>query len=729
MNRAAVVEGVPLHAAQSNGIRRAAMTGALHGLVAWLVYGVVEFIFYGLWCLVRRSNAVLGTGYWHSTGILMGAYAAAGLICGALSGPLVLALARRRGVDADAAGGQRFESLATLTFVAALAIKLLLSPPPLRAEDLACLLLAACLGTGLLASVASDVWLKRMSAFTSPWLSSILLLGVLWIGGQIIHRSSVPMRILATALFTAACLGGAILGSWLPQIGRRAGRHGLLKQATVVAGVAILCLGCSVAFNRRLRLEPLQNRVWEKDRPNVLLVTLDTVRADHLSVYGYSRETTPHLKDFAKEATLYTSAIATSDMTFGAHASIFTGMYASWHGAHYAPPARPAGWPLDSRYPTLADVLSSKGYETFGEVANAVYLDLPFGLARGFQHYRADVPVPLIDHHLVPVLLPNQPRYLRDTARKMLGLFTSTPEFDIRYRGGAEINQDVFRILRQIKENQRPFFLFVNYMDAHVPYLPPPPYDRQFGSTDSTLTYAGYRRLETDVLNRSRQVSAEEQRRLISQYDGGIAYLDSQIGELLRRIKDLGLYDNTMVVITADHGEDFGRRDLLEHGTSVYQEQIHVPLLLKYPRRREARVVEDRVSQVDLMPTILKALGYDVPAGIQGQILAERAGESTRVLYSESFPRLAYGNRLARTERALFSGPLKLILSSAGKRELYNLLTDPAEEHNLYSEQSAVCQQLRVQLEQWIRAIPAPRKTPPRSKSGLDQLRSLGYVQ
>src|SRR5581483_3290060 len=459
-------------------------------------------------------------------------------------------------------------------------------------------------------------------------------------------------------------------------------------------------------------------------RPNVLLVTLDTVQAGHLSLYGYHRETSPHLRQLAHSATVYKNAIAASDMTLPSHASIFTGLYGREHGAHNLPlPDKTQ--PLDASFITLAEVLAGKSYVTAAVAANRFYLLPEFGMAQGFRLFDSKMPV---------MLFNNNRRYiLREGVRRVLNLFLSTYDFDTRTLTAAEINQEVLPLLEQLKRETAPFFLFVNYMDAHLPYIPPPPFATLFPGKNRLLDFDAVTNVELDVIKQKRGIIPQERAHLESQYDGAIAYLDSEFANIIARLQQLGLYDNTMVVVVGDHGESFGDRGMMEHTVSVYQDQVHVPLIIHYPRQTQAETVDTTVSHVDLMPTILDVLGYPMPKPTQGRSLRGINGTAARQVISESYSSSLFATwvpkRFDRVERALYSGPIKFISSSVGKRELYDLSKDPAEQHNLFNPADPLTQTLRTGLENWVHNTRTLASRTKLDKRTMDRLRSLGYVQ
>lgn len=199
-------------------------------------------------------------------------------------------------------------------------------------------------------------------------------------------------------------------------------------------------------------------------------------------------------------------------------------------------------------------------------------------------------------------------------------------------------------------------------------------------------------------------------------------------------MKKLGLYENSLIIICSDHGEAFGERHLIGHGKSVYQDQIHVPLLIKYPNINKRCVVDKVVSVVDLMPTIFDVLGYELTdLEIQGSSLLRSESPDSLYVLSESFPPgwlFKIHQRFQRIERAVFSDSLKFISSTAGKKELYDLSTDKNEMQNLYKVDDTTSKQLEMKLNQWLEITEGELESSPKlDKDTLDRLKSLGYIQ
>lgn len=430
--------------------------------------------------------------------------------------------------------------------------------------------------------------------------------------------------------------------------------------------------------------------------PNVLLVTLDTVRADHLSAYGYPVATSPRLEALARHATLYRRALATSPWTIPTHGSLFTGKFPFEHGAITfkvdQPEARNA-WPLPAEHLTLAEALREAGYQTAAFVANGGYLAPHWGFDQGFDSYLA------------------------------------------RQVWAAELNKPIKRWLK--RQARAPFFLFVNYIDAHRPYnsvarpglLPRPvtPPD------DGRLLM----RLADEVLPARKPVPAELRQKVIDQYDTALANLDEELGRLIDRLVELGLYDDTLIVVTSDHGEYFGEHHLVEHSKDVYEAALRVPLLVKLPGQREGRVDETPISSVDLPRLVLEALPVEAARARLERfpyqpgnhpLLAEN--EFTRAKDLVGRP---WSWRFDRIRTAFYEGPFKLLRSSDGRHELYELERDPHESSDLAGQDKARLARLLASLERFEGSRARYRHAGPPALAEPDAqerelLRSLGYL-
>jgi arylsulfatase A-like enzyme/Flp pilus assembly protein TadD len=402
---------------------------------------------------------------------------------------------------------------------------------------------------------------------------------------------------------------------------------------------------------------------------NVVLITIDTLRADHVGCYGYKQIKTPNIDGLAADGVRFESAFAVVPVTLPSHSSMLTGTYPMLSGMHDF-----SGNKLSPLQPTLASVLKQAGYQT-GAVIGAAVLDSRFGLNQGFDFY--------YDHF--------------DFSR------LDEANLDEMERPGNVVADVALDWLA--KNSQKKFFLWMHLYDPHFPYHPPEPYSREYAAQP---------------------------------YDGEIAFADEQVGRLLRFLKEKGIYQNTVIVLCGDHGESLGEHGEKTHGFFIYNATMHVPLIIRLPESRlpekAARTVADPVSLVDLMPTVLGAVGLEIPSQVQGHnLLPELRGDRTdqlnrdRVLYGETFmPRIHFNwSELRGSENT------KYHFIDAPRPELYDLSKDPGEVHNLFTEKKAVAAEMRAKLVSLIRDYSAGKEMA--EKTGLDpalmeRLKALGYA-
>jgi len=294
----------------------------------------------------------------------------------------------------------------------------------------------------------------------------------------------------------------------------------------------------------------------------------------------------------------------------------------------------------------------------------------------------------------------------------------------------GEITTQTIGALGQLA-GREPFFLFVNYMDAHWPYAPPQPFRGRFGAPSRNMNGDDLDKLARAVDFRERTITDAEQRDLKAAYDGGIAYLDQQLGILFDALRSAGLYERTLIIVTSDHGEAFGEKSLLGHGTSVYQDQVRVPLLIKYPGQRKPIEMSTLASGVDLYPTVMEAVGVPRESYLAGRPLQLVSTHVARAIFTESYPWPQWPDnpRFRRTQRAMLRDSWKLILSTTGGRELYDLSTDASENRNLMGEQPQVAAQMEAVLSAWQKNLVPVNGPSGIDKDTLDRLKSLGYVQ
>lgn len=552
----------------------------------------------------------------------------------------------------------------------------------------------------------------------SRWICSLALICVGGLTQSTMFYRSNSEKLALAAAFTAC------IPIWYFVATKRLRAHGnasrrMLVQSLSLATPAVFALAIALRPNPTEAVPPLHG--WALGRPNVVLVTLDTVRADHLSVYGYGRPTTPNLNDFAASAVTYTHAVAASDMTLASHASIFTGLYPQRHGAHRTRMA-PWGSPLSATEVTLASILQKRGYATLAVGANDGFLDADFGLGQGFQYYDVRPPAnPFAAQRILSA---------RQLMIRALRPLLSRHDLESVYRSAAAITDAAISVLDRDR-SARPVFLFLNYMDAHDPYVPPAPFDELFDQQDGSVVELNLEILKARLSAVHRDASESERMHLTARYDGAIRYIDAQLGVLFEKLRKRDLYDSSLIIVTSDHGEAFGERGELGHDISVYRHQVDIPLLIKYPNSTTREVRVDNVSHTDIMPTVLGVLGFDVPDGLQGRDVAVQ--DAAAIVFSESYQKVyepPWPARAARdTRRAAVRWPLKFVTGENGMHELFDLSIDPAESRDLCIARPDVVKRFEALLALGLpdgAAVPTPRQVAPET---LERLRALGYLK
>lgn len=397
------------------------------------------------------------------------------------------------------------------------------------------------------------------------------------------------------------------------------------------------------------------------DGPNILLISMDTTRRDHLSAYGYGRKTTPVLDAIALQGVRFDKAYAPMATTAPSHASIFTSLYPLAHRVIKN------GVVLDEAHDTLAEILHRHGWDTAAVVSSFV-LSEPFGLAQGFDFYDDEF----------------------DTAT------SSFPEGTWEGKeveGGFDRHAEATTAraldwLENERDAERPFFFFLHYFDPHWPYDPPENFKKRYG------------------------VKTEDPRKkTIGMYDGEIAYTDRQIGVVLDTIERLGLTEDTLVVILGDHGEGLGDHGHLEHGVNVYEEAVLVPLIARWPGKiRDRATRRAPVELVDLAPSILDLVGVPVEGDFQGRMISgafrgdEKLDASRAVfLHRRHYESQVVGKTQVAGEKfAVVHGKWKLILGpDEGTKELYDIRADKKEMVNRYDEEPQEVQKLEALLQEW----------------------------
>ncbi len=422
------------------------------------------------------------------------------------------------------------------------------------------------------------------------------------------------------------------------------GHPRLALSALAVAAVAV-ALGASLLIARSPGKKPR----------NVVLISFDTCRADHLGCYGYSPQLTPNVDALARDGVRFTSVITPFPMTLPAHCSMLTGSYPATHGVHSNSDR------LGEANVTLAEVMRSAGYQT-GAVVGGFPMSSSFGVGQGFETYDDQFP----------------PRQHVD---------------DVAERKAEEVSRRGMAWLES--HGSQPFFLFLHYYDPHYPYDPPAPFP--------------------------------------ATYDGELAYTDVWVGKVIDKLRQLSLYDNTLVVLVGDHGEGLSEHGEREHGFLIYQNTLGVPMIVRAPGGPSNARVDENVSLIDVVPTVLGLVRLSPAkqvdgADLSGYLNGARREKSSRPLFSESRWPEYFG---CCSLFCVIDGPWKYI--RAPRAELYDLRRDPGEQNNLIDKQPQLARRLCDRVDRWRRAMAAAAKPRTTARAALpkgviEQLDSLGYV-
>lgn len=513
-------------------------------------------------------------------------------------------------------------------------------------------------------------------------------------------------------------LGCALLA--LPWLDLRArGLFGRPLRATPVRAIAWIALGCLCALRPRLERGDGEHRrpppgyagsaprVASAGRPPVFLLVLDTVRADHLSVYGYERETSPELERRLRargNAVAFPRAFSNGTWTVPSHASLFTGQLPSEHGAHFALDGSVrVGFGIDESLPTLAEELHGAGYATLAGYGNH-WLRSVKGMGRGFERY---LRAPDKDE------LPFVGEALR--ARFLPGLLWEATKGCAR---APDVNATLLSMVEPWSQGPNPLFVFANYVDAHGPYSPPAPFRGRFAPSD----------LREHSEHLSTGQTPDRHAQLMARYDEEILYLDHQLGRFFDALDELGLLSASWIFITSDHGEAFGEHGVLEHGTTVFSEVTHVPLLVFPPDGVVLPVTEAPVSLLDVAATVAAIGGAKLSGpGRDLRALAEPGNRATAIeFYGDAVKAANLGDLARRPARAVLLGRHKLI-AYADSFQLFDLEADPGEHVDL----ARALPNLVEHMQQYLPEFAAPtfrsdREAP--QPEALDALRGLGYA-
>lgn len=431
---------------------------------------------------------------------------------------------------------------------------------------------------------------------------------------------------------------------------------------------------------------------------NVLVLAIDTLRGDHVGVYGQGTPRTPNIDALAAEGTYFARCQTTAPWTGPAFASLYTGLLPYHHGFYNR-----EYYSLGPDQTTMAEIFSGAGYQTAAFVTNA-YLTHAYGMAQGFQAGE---------------------KFTDQGRGKEAWLVTRSADGYTKVHGAD------------------PFFLFLHYYDVHAPYTPPAPYDRIYYSGDPR---GPGRLLMETLLDPEANLLADrpdiytwldgvtDPAYPAAQYAAGASYVDEHVGRVVADLKTKGLYDDMLIILMSDHGEHMEEHGVYYGHALPYEEVLHVPLIIKWPGKWNAgTVVRERVSIMDVLPTILETVGLAVPEGLDGRSLRDPAcgeGEGGSLLVAEQ------GESDEQFCKTLVEGDWKLMLFFRDGRylpELYHLKDDPRERQNVAVEHPDIVDGMTGRI--WTIFDPAEPLSQARSSSEVPlseeerrRLKSLGYV-
>ncbi len=503
-------------------------------------------------------------------------------------------------------------------------------------------------------------------------------------------------------LYSSVVLGGI----WLARLAARNGwavRRGVALARRSLGGARAAGAALLVLAGVNAAAAVLVDRA-PRPRLNVLLITIDALRADHLGVYGYPRPTSPNIDRLAARSVLFKHSVTQWPLTSPSFAAMMSSTYGHTNGLMRTTAQRMPDRPL-----MLAELLKAAGYSTWGAVGN-INLARFFNFDQGFDTYREI--------------------WREDDRRKT-----------------ERITHDGLDLLKQASA-ERPFFLWLHYFDPHARYRPPKPFDQMFVGDryfDGSWRVPMYKDSATDLGGISNKVSLGQEDRVayyVAQYDAEIRYVDEQVGILLKALESQGLAGNTLVVLTADHGESLGDHNyFFEHGRFPYDDCVHVPLIVRVPGDAgPGRTVSSPVQSIDIVPTILDLAGLPPDPQAEGKSLRpllrgeHPKGDDWDYAFTESGFALDY-------QRSITSERYKLVyVPDAGNRkimrgrelELYDLQADPHETRNLVDERPDVAAFLERKLWRWMENGGPAAPPPPEIRvegQAEEQLRSLGYIE
>jgi len=464
-----------------------------------------------------------------------------------------------------------------------------------------------------------------------------------------------------------------------------------MKQLFLIFIIAITSIlsGISALFPDDLKAE------ISKDDFNIVLITIDTLRADHLSCYGYERKTSPNIDKIAKKGTIFKNAIAPSSWTAPSMVSLFTSTYPINHGVvrgfNYRDKRKYNSKEVfSSDLITLPEILKTQGYTTFGVSSNH-NLTAQFGFARGFDYFE-------------------YPGWV----------------------SADHVNTIVCSWEDALNKSDK-YFLWIHYIDPHYPYNARSPWIDEYCTSQSSIKNLNLSIKSDSTLNSlipTLKTDPQALSNLIALYDSEINYADSYLGELIKKYE---LNKNTLLIITSDHGEEFLEHNSIGHAKNLYQETIRIPLVIKLPHSSKRQIINNYVNLVDIMPTIIHMIDIDSQDQALGKPILDKKGQlsglkTRKGKQAYSFAELDFRSVL----KAIITPEWKYIYHDRGGNELYDVKSDPLELKNLVDKETEKCNQLREQLFNWTssaKQYSTTRLSIQLSPEEREKLVTLGYLQ
>ena len=437
---------------------------------------------------------------------------------------------------------------------------------------------------------------------------------------------------------------------------------------------------------------------------NIVLITIDTLRADHLSCYGYERKTSPNIDKIADKGFIFKRAVAPWPATVPSMASLFTSTYPTNHGVLYGRLAKihpnvfkqyetNVNHVMPDELTTLAEILKIHGYTTFG-VSSNLLLDEKTGFAIGFDYF---------EH--------------RDGSK------------------ANDTNKIVYSFEDEIKNSDK-FFLWVHYMDPHLPYRPRNPWVEQYTSKSLTAKLNLFKKSYRELMRFVPKLKKDPQAltNLIALYDSEINFMDFYLGELIQK---LDLDKDTLIIVTSDHGEEFLEHKYLTHGNNLHKETIHIPLIVKLPNSAKKETVTKYVNLVDIMPAILQLLEINPPEQVLGKSFFEKKGllpQFKKILFGKdtldcTFSEISKVNVL----KTIMTPEYKYIYDYKSKKGLlYDMKVDPLERENIINRKTNQSIQLKERLTNWasnLKKYSSKGHLFPLTPEEKEKLEAIGYLQ